>query len=149
MVDSSIHYSFIKHNASDSDIDGYGFDVRDTLSFMNELSLTNEIIYIKSIFVPKDKRGKGLGSKLISDFCYGYDDKIILVSSGASQKEYPEEPSEEIIKDTLRRLHRFYIKNGFVDTNDFIGCYQCKNSYLFNNEAAKPLLEYFRNGENK
>jgi len=66
-----------------------------------------EFLVIDSFIVHPAFRGKGMGSKVLKDFCESYDDKIIFLLAGANTKEYPEEPPEQELLSILRRLENF------------------------------------------
>ncbi len=100
-----------------------------------------EFLVIDSFIVHPAFRGKGMGSKVLKDFCESYDDKIIFLLAGANTKEYPEEPPEQELLSILRRLENFYVNIGFINVNEHIGDYQFKTSFIYENETSKPLLE--------
>ncbi|MDD3122032.1 MAG: hypothetical protein PHC62_00785 [Candidatus Izemoplasmatales bacterium] len=101
-----------------------------------------KLIDIYSIFVPRAERNKGIASKRLKSFCEDHNEYLIMVASGASMKEYPIEPSREEYKSILSQLDSFYAKNGFVNTNEYIGNYEHKETFIYKNELGKKFIKY-------
>lgn len=95
-----------------------------------------KIVEVLDIYVNKDNRRKGVGSLLLQDLIDRCKhDSVILVSAGASSKEYEEEPSEEELKKIVKDIIPFYAENGFVSINNDIGNYQFKEAMMYSNNA--------------
>ena len=90
-----------------------------------------KVVEIYDIYVDPRLRNKGIGSSFIQEICRLNQDSVILLASGATSMEYPEEPSDEEIKKIIEDLEPFYLKNGFVNVNDKIGNYQMKRAYMY------------------
>lgn len=126
------------------DIKGELFWVKDMYEFSD---IFDEVRACTQIFVPKEDRRKGIGSKLLQDYIKENigNDKLYFVQAGFSKEEYTEEEFEnatiEERNELFNKLDKFYTKNGFFNINYFIGAYENTVMYLYTNEAAIKLLE--------
>lgn len=97
---------------------------------------------LTSLYVPHADRGKGIGSKIIADFCDAHPTSVIVLTAGAHEFEYDEEPSEQEFEKCLQRLGRFYSQLGFVNINKQIGGYQFRCTYICNNEIGMQIIKH-------
>ena len=119
------------------------FAVDDLFGILEGLGDANrKIIVINDIYVDKDLRGFGVGRAVLRALCDKFHDRIIILTAGATVKEYPVEPTDDEFEIILERLGRFYEKCGFRDVNQEIGGYDYKKTYLYINDASKSILEY-------
>ena len=101
-----------------------------------------DFIYVTSFLVGEDYRNQGLGEVYLRDFCTKFNDKVILLVSGAHTDEYPIEPTEEEYKNILNRLNKFYTRVGFANVSSEIGNYTYRCTHVYRNEPGLKLLSY-------
>jgi GNAT superfamily N-acetyltransferase len=144
----------IKHTVYPIDsqrlIDDAPFLARDVAVVMKRLGLTCPLVMVTSIFVPKDNRSQGIGSRLIQDLCERYSHAVIVLEAGALMEEMgtmtfkDEEDEIEFAVRTRDRLVSFYTRLGFVDCNDHVGCSQYKPSMIYPNTNGIQLVNHFK-----
>jgi GNAT superfamily N-acetyltransferase len=125
----------------------YSFLIDDLRSYTSK-----QIVNLSTIFVPKEIRNKGIGSKMIQDIIAPYkDNSIICCSAVALITEYPENPSEEEFAEILVNVGNFLEKNGFWRCNEFLGTYDGTTSvaYVYDNQMWKDLKKEIEEKRNK
>jgi GNAT superfamily N-acetyltransferase len=135
-----LKYHFVKVDSTEEELRKQGFAIEDLVDWIRKKNNPiAEILVIDSIIVDSDSRNKGLGSKIIKDFCESYSNYLILVIAGANTDEYKNEPTDEQYSEILERLNRFYTRLGFISVNNRIGCYDYKESFIYGNKVGRKL----------
>ena len=119
------------------------FAISDLRFAIKDMNLpVDRFVVIDSFVVEKGHRNRGFGTEYLKEFLSKHNDEIILVVSGVCPDEYPGEPTEVEVTQTLRRLNSFYTNLVFVSVNDIIGGYEYKELFIHRNNASQKLLEY-------
>lgn len=69
----------------------------------------SDFVYLMYLAIDKNKQGNGYGSKALDDLKRRHKTLILII----------ERPDRKIIDDRIKRK-KFYLKNGFYETNKFI-----------------------------
>lgn len=112
----------------------------------NHISATDnipDILYITKIFTPYPKRNKGYGSNAIQDLIETHSGKLTVLMAGALECEYAQEPSKKQYAVLFAKLEKFYLKNNFININEWIGQYENHVCYAYNNEAYQTSLAHY------
>ena len=114
--------------------------IRGVLNILKEKGLNvNRIIFINSIFVSKNNRNNGLGSTVLKDLIKKYPGSIIVTEAFASKEEYERQPNEYENEKIVKNIGNFLTKNGFYDINDYVGKYEYKKVYIYD-EFYKNII---------
>jgi len=86
------------------------------------------ILSINNIFLDEIYRNKGIGSKELKELCEE-DPSIIIIAITTGDD------------DRLSMLDSFLRKVGFVDVNSYIGKYEDKGTYIYNNDIGGKFID--------
>lgn len=116
------------------------FVILELLNTLKEKGLTpKKIIYINSIFVSKEDRLKKKGSLLIKELVEKNKGSVFITEAFASKEEYEKQPTEDENEKIIKGIGTFLNKNNFHDINDYVGKFDYKKVYIYN-EFYKDVI---------
>lgn len=121
-------------------IDNFNFFLQDIGYTLIKESKFPTILYIEEIFVDKNHRNKNIGSELLQQIINDNKDKLILVTSYLSKKEFLEKPTNEKYNEILTKLSHFFEINGFININKHFGQYEFKETFIYNNDMSQKYI---------
>lgn len=127
------YYEFVPLDIHDSCECDISKDIVSALKYDNS-TIDFDMVEIHHIFVEEKCRGKGLGSKIVKEFCDSNKDSLILVVAGILDETMS-------VEDTLESLDRFYTKNNFININEHLGDWDITIPYIYNNDCGKYLIK--------
>ena len=138
------------------------FVENDIAYLMDKLNIDKRIIFINQYADLEEKGDKFTRLKKVLDALNNdpeFKDSIILINSYVSCTEYPREEyylneSEKDdnkkllpLNDILKEYEEKFVNLGFVNINNLVE-YEYQEAFMYNNEAAKEVLEYIEKNYN-
>lgn len=114
--------------------------ILELMNFISKYNINANVLDITEIYVDPRHRCKGYGTLMINQICTKFSNHIIVLLSGALDKEYDSEPDDNEMIEIKNRLSKFYTHRNFVSVNDMIGYYQFKEVFIYNNAPGKEIL---------